>query len=104
MKTKWLPILAGAMAGFVVGAWSFLQSPRPAICVFLQAPLVWLGSCIDSLRIFPRESLAGLIVVVPLWFIYWACLGAVTGLLLRWLFRLFWKRSHNESGTTPEAR
>jgi len=99
MKAKWLPALAGMVAGVAFGAWSFLQNPRPAICVFLQAPLIWVASYMDSLRIFPRESLVGLIVVVPAWFIYWACLGALGGLLLQLPFRLLRKSRRPGRGT-----
>src|SRR5260370_15976919 len=99
MKTRWLPILVGLVAGLIVAAWSFLQSPRPAICVLLQTPLIWFGSFIDGLHIFPRESLIGLIVVVPAWFIYWACLGALGGLLLQLPFRLLRKSRLPERDT-----
>jgi hypothetical protein len=94
--TKWLPVLAGLVIGVILAAWLLPQNPRPAICVFLQKPLLWLFSYIDSLRIVPRESPGGLIFIIPLWFIYWACFGALIGFLLRLSFCLFRKRRHSD--------
>jgi hypothetical protein len=90
---KWTPIWFGFVVGIAFAGWSLSQEPKPAFCVFLQTPLTWLFNYIDSLRIYPRESLAGLVFAIPLWFIYWACLGALVGLLLRLLLYL-WRRSH----------
>ena len=95
---KWTPSWAGFVVGLCFAGWTFFQDPRPAFCVFLQAPLLWLCSYIDSLRIYPRESLAGLVILIPLWFIYWGCLGALVSLLLRLLFYLLQKlRYHNNA-------
>jgi hypothetical protein len=99
--TKWLPVIAGSVVGTVFADWALFQNPRPAICVFLQTPLIWLFSYIDRLRIFPSESLGGLIIVIPLWFVYWACLGALIGFLLRLSFCLFRKWRHWEA-TDPQ--
>jgi hypothetical protein len=98
MKTKEFPISAGVIAGIIFAAWLFFQEPRPSVCVFLQAPLIWFISRLNG--VFPSESLAGLILVIPLWFLYWACLGALGVLLLRFMLRQFWKwRSHeNDAG------
>jgi hypothetical protein len=90
---KWTPIWFGLVVGIAFAGWSLSQEPKPAFCVFLQTPLTWLFNYIDSLRIYPRESLAGLVFAIPLWFIYWACFGALVGLLLRLLFCLLQKRN-----------
>jgi TRAP-type C4-dicarboxylate transport system permease small subunit len=86
---KWTLIWVGFVAGLAFAGWSLFQDPRPAFGVFLQTPLMLLFSYVDNLHIFHRESLAGLVLVIPLWFIYWACLGALLGLLFQWLLWMF---------------
>lgn len=99
VKTRGVPISAGVVAGIVFAAWLFFQEPRPVVCVFLQAPLIWFFSRLKG--VFPSESLAGLILVIPLWFLYWACLGGLGALLLRFICGLFWKwRSHENDVAT----
>jgi hypothetical protein len=95
---KWTSVWIGLFAGLAFALWAIFQNPRPAFCVFLQTPYVQLCSSLSDSHNFPNESLAGLIIVVPLWFIYWACFGALIGLLMRFLvflFRLF--RGHNDA-------
>jgi hypothetical protein len=60
----------------------------PAVNAFLTLPLKWLT---EDLHPFPSDSLANLIVAWPLWFVYWGCLGALVGLLLRAVIRMFLK-------------
>jgi hypothetical protein len=72
--TKWLSILGGFLAGMVLGGWVFFQNPQPAICIFLETPLKWICNYIDNLHLGPRDAVGGLILVIPLLFIYWACL------------------------------
>lgn len=98
---KWTPSWTGFVTGLCFAGWMFFQDPRPAFCVFLQTPLLWLCSYIDSLRIYPRESLAGLVIVIPLWFIYWACLGAVTGFLVRLSFHLLRRLKRHDTADRP---
>jgi len=93
---KWSLVLAGIVAGAVFADWALYQNPRPAFCVFLQTPLFCFFSYIDHLRIIPHDSLAWLGIIVPFWFIYWACLGALVGLLFRLSFCLFWKLKHRD--------
>lgn len=85
---RWCLVLAGVAVGIIFADWTLLQNPRPVICRFLQTPLVWFVSLIDDLHIIPGESLIGVIVVVPLWYFYWALFGGLSGALLRLLFRL----------------
>jgi TRAP-type C4-dicarboxylate transport system permease small subunit len=98
---KWTLIWVGFVAGLAFAGWSLFQEPRPAFCVFLQAPLTWFFNYADNLHIFHRESLAGLAFVIPMWFIYWACLGAVTGFLVRLLFHLFRRLKRHDTAAQP---
>jgi hypothetical protein len=75
------PLLTGFVVGIVFACCLFAVHPKPAIIMFLEKPLSWTASLIDSLRLFPKESLEGLIIAMPLWFLYWGCLGALIGLL-----------------------
>jgi hypothetical protein len=88
---KWFLVLAGVVAGAAFADWTLFQNPRPAFCVFLQAPFIWFCSYVDRLHIFPAESLFSLVFVIPLWFVYWMCLGALIGFLLQLPIFLFWK-------------
>ena len=67
---KWLPILGGFVAGVCFAGWTIFQNPRPAICIFFQAPLMYFFDYLD--RHIRPMGVAALFVVVPLWFIYWA--------------------------------
>jgi hypothetical protein len=87
LMSKSVPIAVGSVAGLLFAGVTFLLQPRPGVVVFLQAPVMWVCNAIDNARIFPRESLAGLVVVVPLWFGYWICLGGFVGFLFWWAFR-----------------
>jgi hypothetical protein len=86
---KWIPIVVGSFTGFVLGGWLFIQQPRPPFCTSLAAPFMWFMSYVDNLRLFPRESLIGLFFVVPLWFVYWSCLGAILGCLVLVVIYIF---------------
>ena len=95
---KWIPVSVGSAVGLVFGVVTFFQNPRPAVCVFLQTPMLWVCDAIDKARVFPKESLEGLIVVIPLWFIYWTVLGALLGFLLWLMFKLFIRlRRHDDA-------
>jgi hypothetical protein len=78
----------GFLAGIVVGGLLTVVGIAPTVGALLAAPLKWLT---EDLHPFPSESLANLIVAWPLWFIYWGCLGALVGLLLRAAIRMFLK-------------
>ena len=71
----------GAVAGFLFGAVMFLQDARPLVCVWLGAPLMLVCKLVDNMHVTPRESLAPLFFIVPMWFTYWTGLGALTGRL-----------------------
>ncbi len=78
----------GFLAGIVVGGLLTVVGIAPTVGALLAAPLKWFT---EDLHPFPSESLANLIVAWPLWFIYWGCLGALVGLLLRAAIRMFLK-------------
>lgn len=93
---KWLPVLAGFIAGVCFAGWTVFQNPRPAICIFFQAPLMYFFDDLD--RHIRPMGVAALFVVVPLWFIYWAFLGVLAGFVPRLLFCLFGTfRRHDEA-------
>jgi hypothetical protein len=95
---KWIQVLVGFVVGLFFAGWLIQQNPRPAISVFLQTPLNWVFNYIESFHIYPRESLAGLAIGIPLWFIYWGSLGALVSVLLRLLFFAFRKlRNHDDA-------
>jgi hypothetical protein len=83
---KWLPVLAGVTAGVCFASATVLQDPKPAICIFFQAPLMYFFD--DLARHIRPMGVAALFVVVPLWFIYWTFLGALAGFVPRLLFCL----------------
>jgi hypothetical protein len=95
---RWTSIWIGSIAGIVLAAWLLSQNPRPAFCVLLQAPLTWLFSYIDSLHVYPHESLASLIIVIPVWFVYWTGFGALVGFLLQLFFSWFRKPKRHDDG------
>ena len=76
----------GFIAGIAIGA--FVSGSTATINAFVTLPLKWLT---EDLHPFPSESLVNLILAWPLWFVYWGCLGALFGLLLRVAFRVFLK-------------
>jgi hypothetical protein len=82
--TKRAVIASGFFAGlFIGGSATFLQL-APKITGFLLTPLVWLAK---GWHPYPSESLANLIIALPLMFIYWGCFGALIALLWHSLFR-----------------
>jgi uncharacterized membrane-anchored protein YhcB (DUF1043 family) len=92
MKTGTI-FAVGCIAGVVIGA--FVAFEAPAANAFLTLPLKWFT---EDLHPFPSDSLANLIVAWPLWFIYWGCLGAVVGLLLRAVIRRLTKSRRRDEG------
>ena len=95
---KLISIAFGSGVGFLFGSVMYFMDPRPALIVFLQAPVKWIYDAIDNVRIFPSDSLANLVVEVPFWFGYWICLGGLGGFLLWWVFRrLPTLRSHDDA-------
>lgn len=93
---KWTSIWLGFVVGLAFGGWLFFRNPQPAICILLETPLMWICNYIDSLHLGPRDAIGGLILVIPLLLIYWACLGALVGFLLQSLFWLFRKLRHRD--------
>lgn len=88
---KWTLVWLGFVVGLAFGSWVFFQNPQPAICIILETPLKWIFSSIDKSHLGPRDAVGGLILVIPLLLIYWACIGALIGVVLRSLLRLLWK-------------
>lgn len=91
---KWLPILAGFFAGLTLGGWLFSLNPRPAFSISLAEPAHWIFTCLQKHLPIQNESLGGLVIGIPLWLIYWGCLGSLVGLLVQLLFLLFRKMRH----------
>jgi hypothetical protein len=82
--TRGTTIVLGLFGGIGAGILAWLQG-TPTVTTVLTLPLKWLT---EDLHLFPSESLANLVIVLPLWFVYWGCLGIVTALLVRGLHRL----------------
>jgi hypothetical protein len=59
-------------------------------------PFEWIASNLSSP--YPAESPANLLIAFPLMFIYWGCLGAFVGLLLRAIARVFLKPGGRDEG------
>lgn len=77
------------LGGAVIGGGATLLQVAPAVTTVVTKPLGWLASNLASP--YPSESLASVIIAFPLMFIYWGCLGAIFGLLLRAVLRVFLK-------------
>ena len=84
----------GFFAGMIIGGGVTLLEVAPTTVAVLMKPLEWLT---DGLRPYPRESLGNLIIALPLAFIYWGCVGALVGLLLRLGLRVFCKPEQPKS-------
>ena len=84
----------GFFAGIVVGFPLGFGGAAPGVNAFLTMPLKWL---IESFHPSADESLANLIIAIPLWFIYWGCLGALLALLLRTVCRILLKFKPHDS-------
>ncbi len=82
----------GFFAGAIIGGAVTILEIAPAPVAILMKPLEWLT---ENLHPFPSESLANLIIAFPVIFIYWGCLGALAGLLLRAAALTFLKREVN---------
>jgi hypothetical protein len=85
MKTKTI-LAIGFIAGAAIGGAVTVLEVAPTVVAVLMTPLGWLTK---GLHPYPSESLANLIIALPLIFIYWGCLGALVGLLLRATVRMF---------------
>lgn len=85
----------GFLGGAIIGGGATFLSLAPAVTTVLMKPLEWLASNLSSP--YPSESPANLLIAFPLMFIYWGCLGALVGLLLRAVIRVFLKPSERNS-------
>jgi hypothetical protein len=91
IKKGRIPVLFGFVIGLFFGAWLIGQIPRSPINLFLQKPF---NLVFDNFHIFPSDSLGGLAIEIPLWFVYWGCLGALVCFLLQLLYYTFRRLSH----------
>ena len=94
MKTRTI-LAIGFFGGAVIGGGATFLSVVPAVTTVLIKPLEWLTA---NLHPYPSESPANLIIAFPLMFIYWGCLGALVGLLLRAVVHLFLKPGGRDGG------
>jgi|SRR5665213_1393014 len=94
MKMKTV-LTIGFLGGVIIGGGATFLSLAPAVTTVLMKPLEWLASNFSSP--YPSESPANLLIAFPLMFIYWGCLGALVGLLLRAVVRMFLKPSERNS-------
>jgi hypothetical protein len=84
------------LGGAVIGGGATFLQVAPAVTTVVMKPLEWLTENLSSP--YPSESLANLLIAFPLMFIYWGCLGALTGLLLRAAVRVFVKPGGRDEG------
>ena len=87
---KWILVILvsiGLVSGIGFARWAMWRNINslPPICVSLMAPMKWLIAAI--LHILPLHQ-AGLLIVIPFMYVYWACLGALFGFLLYQCFQL----------------
>ncbi len=95
MKTSSVLVISFSGSAVIGGGATFLQV-APAVTTVVMKPLEWLTSNLSSP--YPSESLANLIMALPFMFIYWGCLGALVGLLLRIALRVFLKPEGHDGG------
>jgi hypothetical protein len=95
VKTRTV-LAIGFFGGDVIGGGATFLSVAPAVTAVLMKPLEWLASNFSSP--YPSESPANLLIAIPLMFIYWGCLGAFVGLLLRAVVRLFVQPRERDEG------
>jgi hypothetical protein len=82
--TRGTALAIGFFGGLAAGVFALLEV-APSVSTVLTMPLKWL---LEDLHPFPSESPANLIIVWPLLFVYWGCLGMAVALLIRLLYRL----------------
>lgn len=97
MKTRTV-LAIGFFGGAVIGGGATFLDVAPSVVAVLMKPLEWLTA---NLHPYPSESPANLLIAFPLMFIYWGCLGALVGLLLRAVVRVFLK-PRGRSGEKPQ--
>jgi len=93
--------LIGAFVGIVFAGWTLFQHPMSFIWMLFHKSLIWLSITIAHLFAFSSGSKGGLVVAVPLWFVFWTCLGAFGGAFLHLLFRTRNPRTGEPSGQNP---
>jgi len=93
MKTRTV-LAISFFGGAIIGGGATFLDVVPAVVAVLMKPLEWLTA---NLHPYPSESPANLIIAFPLMFIYWGCLGALVGLLLRAVVRVFLKVRRRKS-------
>jgi hypothetical protein len=96
---KRIPVLVGFVAGLFFAAWLIGQIPRSAFYLFLQKPVDWVVDYID-VHIYPNESMGGMAITIPFWFLYWGCLGALVCLLLQLSYYRFRRLIHHGDANT----
>lgn len=79
---KWILVFAGFGAGIAVAACVFQLEKRPTEGTFIEAPLVWMTTSLQrSIPSLRKVEFGSLFVL--LWFLYWPCLGALLGGLVK---------------------
>jgi hypothetical protein len=80
------PVAVGLILGTTLGLGLGLLGDeiRPTAGTFLEAPVYGLATLFG--RVFVPGEWGGLYFLAPLWFLYWAGLGAVAGYLIWRLF------------------
>jgi hypothetical protein len=99
-----ISVWVGFVAGFFFAAWLIGQIPRSAVYLFLQKPFDWIVDYID-IHIYPNESLGGMAIEIPFWFLYWGCLCALVCFLFQLLYYKFRRLiDHGDSNTVLDSK
>lgn len=93
-------ILFGVIAGFLFASWAFQIQHRISL---LRSPLVWPLKILFSHGNARPGSISGFVIFISTWFVYWACIGALTAFLLRLLFQFLKKRKDKSEAMAEDS-
>lgn len=98
---KWKPVWVGIVAGLGFGMWEFFHSINSNDRPFYARPFIWLMKAIVPMVTSPgqRSEHSGIFFIAALlsYFIYFAVLGALLGLLFQWLLWIFRRLKHHDT-------
>jgi hypothetical protein len=92
---KWIPALVGILVGICFGIWGFFQSVNSNDHPFYAVPFLWIVNFFRPLGGPGRRDLMPVLVLV--WFIYCACLGALLGFMFQWMFGMFQRLKRHDN-------
>lgn len=91
-------LVSSFFAGVIVGAVITKLRIAPILVEVLTVPVI---SLVRAISIFPNESLANLLLILPLLFFYWGLLGLIAGVLIRNVVHKVSGRPKDDGQNTP---